>query len=167
MHQNFKAMTGKSRNQFLVLAFEEKSTKTQTYLLFRKQHPYQCLQGLDVLSQKCQFWLSDNNILSLFQLPLCTLMDFSITFDTVKSGWLISPKNIILLWRSIWSQWQCRPWWNAALCSISSGSSLFAKVPILKFPVWKEVNKVCYYILSCIILNLNFGVACVFYHFTF
>ena len=25
---------------------------------------------------------------------------------------------------------QCRPWWNAASCCISSGSSLFAKVPI-------------------------------------
>ena len=25
---------------------------------------------------------------------------------------------------------QCIPWWNAALCSISSGSSLFAKVPV-------------------------------------
>ena len=25
---------------------------------------------------------------------------------------------------------QCRPWWNAALCGISSGSSLFLKVPV-------------------------------------
>ena len=25
---------------------------------------------------------------------------------------------------------QCRPWWNAALCCISSASSLFVKVPI-------------------------------------
>ena len=35
---------------------------------------------------------------------------------------------------------QCRPWWNAALCCISSGSVLFAKVPIQWFPVHKGLR---------------------------
>ena len=32
---------------------------------------------------------------------------------------------------------QIRPWWNATLCGISSGSSLFAKVPVYWHPEWK------------------------------
>ena len=28
---------------------------------------------------------------------------------------------------------QCRPWWNASLCNISSGS-LLAKVPVYQYP---------------------------------
>ena len=35
---------------------------------------------------------------------------------------------------------QSRPWWNAALCGISSGSSLFAKVPVDPYPEWKGLN---------------------------
>ena len=37
------------------------------------------------------------------------------------------------------SKW-CRPWWNAALCSISSGCSLFVKVPGHQYPKMKRVN---------------------------
>ena len=33
-------------------------------------------------------------------------------------------------WRLFYLSKQCRPWWNAALCSISSGSLLFATVPV-------------------------------------
>ena len=34
---------------------------------------------------------------------------------------------------------QCRPRWNAALCDISSASSLFAKVPVY-YPEWKGLT---------------------------
>ena len=68
-------------------------------------------------------------------------MEFPIKFDTVKSGWsivyiegsqvIISEKYCI----SFSEDWfclgkQCRPWWNATICGISSGSSLFSKIPI-------------------------------------
>ena len=36
---------------------------------------------------------------------------------------------------------QCWPWWNATLCGISSGSSLFAKVHVYWYSEWKSVNK--------------------------
>ena len=35
---------------------------------------------------------------------------------------------------------QCRPWWNAALCGNSSGSSLFAKAPVYWCPEWNGLN---------------------------
>ena len=34
---------------------------------------------------------------------------------------------------------QCRFWWNAALCCISSGPSLFATVPVWGFPLFATV----------------------------
>ena len=37
---------------------------------------------------------------------------------------------------------QCRPWSDATLCGIWSGSSLFAKVPLLGYPVYKGLNNV-------------------------
>ena len=41
-----------------------------------------------------------------------------------------------VVWRSFFTL-QCRPWWNAALCCISSEPSLFAKVLIWWFPKYK------------------------------
>ena len=35
---------------------------------------------------------------------------------------------------------QCRPRYNAAICSISSGSSLFLKVLVYWYPVYKEFD---------------------------
>ena len=35
---------------------------------------------------------------------------------------------------------QCRYWWNAALCCISSGSSLFVKVLVMVFPIYKWLS---------------------------
>ena len=37
---------------------------------------------------------------------------------------------------------QCRPWWNAAICGISSGASLFAnlKVTVKRFLVYEGLN---------------------------
>ena len=53
---------------------------------------------------------------------------------SVKSAikwWISVPEDIFYLSK------QGRPWWNVALSSISSGSSLFAKVPIYRYPEWK------------------------------
>ena len=36
---------------------------------------------------------------------------------------------------------QCRPWRNVTLCSISSGSFLFAKVPGYRYLEWKGLKK--------------------------
>ena len=47
--------------------------------------------------------------------------------------------NITFILATVW------PWWNAAGCCISSGSSLFAKIPIYKFPVKKHPRD----IISC------------------
>ena len=40
---------------------------------------------------------------------------------------------------------QCRPWWNAILSSISSGSSLFAKEPVYQYTQWNGLmeDKLC------------------------
>ena len=70
-------------------------------------------------------------IVQNYYITLCVLMDSSIWLDTINLGWLIvfikgswdddifqSLKVVLSLSK------QCRPWWNAAYCSISSGSSL-------------------------------------------
>ena len=35
---------------------------------------------------------------------------------------------------------QCRPWWNATLCGISSGSSLLATISVCRYPEWKRLR---------------------------
>ena len=73
-------------------------------------------------------------------LTLFRPMDFSIKFDMFKSGWsivyieglqVINFKKEHISFSEDWFclSKQCRPWSNAALCCISSRSSLFAKVP--------------------------------------
>ena len=56
--------------------------------------------------------------------------------DITKSWCVFVPEDCFSLSK------QCRPWWNAALCCISSWSTLFAKVPVLGFPVYKGLNNV-------------------------
>ena len=63
------------------------------------------------------------------------LMDSSYCFDTINLGWsivynkgsqVVSNQNCFSFSEDgLWLSEQCRPWWNAACCSISSGSSLF------------------------------------------
>ena len=61
-----------------------------------------------------------------YLLALCILMDFPIHIDTINM-WLPSISFADFCFNI---SKQCRPWWNAALCCISSGSSLFVKVPV-------------------------------------
>ena len=66
-------------------------------------------------------------------------MEFPTKFDTVKSGWsiiCIEGSQVIILNKycisfsedKFFLSKQCRSWWNATLCGISSGSSLFVEV---------------------------------------
>ena len=68
-------------------------------------------------------------------------MDFPILFDTISMGLPIlyfkgSQGNFLnvdafsVLEGCFNLSKRCRPWGNAALCCISSGSSLFAEVPV-------------------------------------
>ena len=72
--------------------------------------------------------------------PLYTDVFFRLIHETINLAWLIvyiegsrviiSNKNLISF-SEVRSSLRnlCRPWWNATLWGISSGSSLFAKVP--------------------------------------
>ena len=51
-------------------------------------------------------------------------MEFSIKLQTIKSG--LSSVHIQGSQVPFYLSKQCRHWWNAALCGISSGSTLFA-----------------------------------------
>ena len=78
-------------------------------------------------------------------------MDFPIRIDTTSMGLPIVHFKVS---RVEFSKWrcisvlegcfnlskQCRPRCNAALYCISSGSSLYAKVPAMGFPVNKRLN---------------------------
>ena len=44
------------------------------------------------------------------------------------TGYNFLIKMHFFCWRLFCHSKQCRPWWNAALCGVSSGSSLFAKI---------------------------------------
>ena len=81
-------------------------------------------------------------------LTLCILMDLPIHIDTISMGLpIVHFKGLQIEISKLWCfsvpggcsdiSKQGRPWWNAALCCISSGSSLFAKVPIQGFPECK------------------------------
>ena len=80
-----------------------------------------------------------------FSVNLFRPMEFFIKFDTVQSEWsivyivrslIIISKNYCTFFSEDWFclSKQGRPWWNAASCIISSGSSLFAKVNM--FHAW-------------------------------
>ena len=81
---------------------------------------------------------------------LCRLMDSLVWYNKLgivhctylgESGYFFK-KNIefFCLKIFIYLYKQCRPWWNAASCCISSGSSLFAKVLIKRFTGIQMVN---------------------------
>ena len=90
-------------------------------------------------------------------LTLCILMDFPIYIDTMSMGLPIlyfkgSQVEITMYGSQVEitklrcisvpegcfnPSTQCRPWWNEALCCISSVSSLFAKVPVKGISVYK------------------------------
>ena len=60
-------------------------------------------------------------------------------------NWGITGYTFQKYWISISEDWfcpskQCRPWWNAAYSCISSGSSLFVRVPVKGFLVHKGLN---------------------------
>ena len=57
---------------------------------------------------------------------------------------------------------QCRPWWNAAWCGISPGSSLFANEPIFEFQVFNVCVSPQEMVHKCRFCNKNF----VYYHYT-
>ena len=64
---------------------------------------------------------------------------FGIVYCTYLGVLGYNFQNILFcfVWRSFYLRKQCRPWWNATLCSISSESSLLVKVPVYGFPVHK------------------------------
>ena len=85
---------------------------------------------------------------------LCILMSSSICFDTMSLGvftihikggtfrnyklrctCMSSPKILFLSKR-------CSPGWNAVFCGISTGSSLFTKVPVCGCPVCKGLTSI-------------------------
>ena len=56
-----------------------------------------------------------------------------------------------------------RLWWKAFLCDISSGSSLFAKVPFYRYPEWKGLMDIHLMYTSaryCLRILLPFGCPC-------
>ena len=70
---------------------------------------------------------------SLWRLLLHTIRYWAPTWN-FHCQVIIFKKHCILLSEDLFYLYkQCRPWWNAALCCISSGSSLFEKVHVKAF----------------------------------
>ena len=112
--------------------------------VFSRCGPYKWLNST-------KFWLSKTKVKSCL-IILLRQMEFPIKFDTVKPGWFIilnwgiTSYNFTNKLCSFSEDWlylskQCWPWWNATSSGISSGSSLFAEVPIWGFPVLKGLKQ--------------------------
>ena len=112
------------------------------YFLFERIHS--CISMLDVYGKLnvgqpvITMMVLIASLLSLF-----ILMDYIMNNDTIRIELSILhfkalPVKISITWYIDWFNLckQCRPWWNAALCGISSGSSLFAKYPVYRYPEW-------------------------------
>ena len=95
---------------------------------------------------------------SQVEYPFCIFKGSQVEISKL---WCIS---VLITW--FYLHKQCRPWWNAPLWGISSGSLLLAKVPVYQYTDWKGVMQVLirepfkHYIIMITFLSISLNMCC-------
>ena len=93
-----------------------------------------------------------------YHLTILEPMELLIELHTINTEWSIAyiERSQVKISKEMYISFSenpvclgkhCRPWWNATLCDISSGSSLFAKVLVWEFLVHNGIR--IYFVLHC------------------